>query len=511
MPILSLISRRRAALAGVLAACAAAGLSGAAGAPRASGHAVAAGHTVAAAARPDYVPGKVVVGFRFAPTAAVEAEIAARSGAALESLAEPDVALVDVRRGETVRAAIARLRAQPGVAYAVPDYVAHTSGYWFPNDRGRSRARLGWRALQWNFLAQDGGVGAPVAWSNLRTDLAPGGRGVTVAILDTGVAYRNWRDPRTHEFFARSPDFAATRFTAPCDLIRGTIRPVARPVGASSHCTAPVAVDRNGHGTFVAGVVGESTNNHVGVTGLAYGATIMPVRVLDADGNGDSVTIARGIRWAATHGARVINLSLEFDLSVTADQIPDVVNAIHFAHQRGILVVAAAGNDTALQLAYPAADPETVSVGATTRDRCLAAYSDTGAGLDLVAPGGGDDASVPGDPNCHPDRLLPDVFQMTLLYPSDSTDFGLPNGWYGTSMAAPHVAAAAALIIASGVLGARPTAGQVLTRLESTATPLGPAPHPNQTYGYGLLNAAAATSGVSRTLRSRQHRHRPHG
>ena len=461
----------------------------------------------ATAAGASYVPGKVVVGFRTASSAALEAAIAARSGAELESAPEPSVALLDVRRGETVGAAIARLRAQRNVAYAVPDFIAHVSGYWYPNDRGRGTAARGWRALQWNFLALNGGVGAPVAWAHLRNDLAPGGLGVRVAILDTGVAYRNWRDPRTHQYFARSPDFARTRFAAPCDLIRGTVKPVGHAISASSRCTDPEAVDRNGHGTFVAGVVGESTNNRLGVTGLAYGATIMPVRVLDAEGNGDSVTIARGIRWAATHGARVINLSLEFDLSVTANEIPNVVQAIDFARRRGIIVVAAAGNDTANQLAYPAADPQVVSVGATTRDRCLAAYSNTGPGLDLVAPGGGDDASIPGDPKCHPGRLLPDVFQMTLVYPTDSRDFGLPNGWYGTSMAAPHVAAAAALVIASGVLGARPSPARVQTRLENTATALGPSPAPNQTYGYGLLNVAAATSGVSRTAQSRRHKH----
>jgi serine protease len=260
----------------------------------------------------------------------------------------------------------------------------------------------------------------------------------------------------------------------------------------------PEAVDRNGHGTFVAGVVGESTNNHLGLTGLAYGATIMPVRVLDASGSGDSVTIARGIRYAATHGARIINLSLEFDLSVALRGIPDVINAIKYAHQHGVMVVAAAGNDTANQLAYPAADPNVVAVGATTRDRCVATYSNTAPGLDLVAPGGGDDSPVAGGPNCHPGRRLPGLFQMTLRNPSNTRQFGLPNGWYGTSMAAPHVAAAAALVIASRVLGAAPTPTQVLTRLETTATPLSPSPRPDQAYGYGLLNAAAATSDLSR-------------
>jgi serine protease len=459
----------------------------------------------AAGSAASYVPGKVVVGFRTLPSAAAEAAIAARGGARLDSSAEPGTALLDVSARESLAGALARLRAQPDVAYAVPDYIAHASGFFIPNDRGRGAGATDWRALQWNFLSADG-VGAPVAWSNLRHDQAPGGRGVTVAILDTGVAYTNWTDPRTHVVFARSPDFAQTRFSHPCDLIRGGFAggPNAT-ITSKSRCMFPQAVDRNGHGTFVAGVVGESTDNRVGVTGLAYGATIMPVRVLDAAGDGDSVTIAHGIRYAVTHGARIINLSLEFDLSVTADQIPNVIGAINFAYRHGVMVIAAAGNDSANQLAYPAADPQVVSVGATTRDRCVAAYSNTGPGLSLVAPGGGDDSAVTGDSNCHPGWSLPDVYQMTLLDPTHPRLFGLPSGWYGTSMAAPHVAAAAALVIASGVLGAHPTPAQVLARLESTARPLGSAPRPNQVYGYGLLNAAAATAGVSRT----PHHHHP--
>jgi serine protease len=456
-----------------------------------------------------YVPGKVVVGFRAGPTAAAEAAIAARGGARLDSSTEPGTAVLDISARESLASALARLRAQPDVAYAVPDYIAHASGFFIPNDRGRGPGATDWRALQWNFLSADG-VGAPVAWSNLRHDQAPGGRGETVAILDTGVAYTNWTDPRTHMFFARSPDFAQTRFSHPCDLIRGGFAggPNAT-ITSKSRCKFSQAVDRNGHGTFVAGVVGESTNNRVGVTGLAYGATIMPVRVLDAAGDGDSVTIAHGIRYAVTHGARIINLSLEFDLSVTADQIPNVIDAINFAYHRGVMVVAAAGNDSANELAYPAADPQVVSVGATTRDRCVAAYSNTGPGLSLVAPGGGDDSAVTGGPNCHPGSSLPDVYQMTLLDPTHPSRFGLPAGWYGTSMAAPHVAAAAALVIASGVLGAHPTPAQVLARLENTASPLGSSPRPNQVYGYGLLNAAAATSGVSRTAHGHQPSKRP--
>src|SRR5262249_50545763 len=279
-----------------------------------------------------------------------------------------------------------------------------------PNDRGNTSRLKGWRQLQWNFLP-DVGVDAPAAWSHMFAVHRPGGRGVTVAVLDTGVAYRNW------ERFQKSPDFAQTRFVDPYDFVANT----------------PYPLDREGHGTFVAGMIAESTNNRIGLTGLAYGAKIMPVRVLDADGNGDSATIAKGIRYAVKHGAQVINLSLEFDITVTAAQIPNIISAVNFAHRRGVVVVAAAGNDSSRRLAYPAAAPAVISVGATTRDRCLAGYSNGGAKLDLVAPGGGDDASLSTDPDCHPFRNLPAVHQMTFsdfdsISPgSNATRFGLPG------------------------------------------------------------------------------------
>jgi serine protease len=303
---------------------------------------------------------------------------------------------------------------------------------------------------------------------------------VTVAIVDTGVAYRNWHQ------YVRSPDFAGTRFVDPFDFVAHD----------------PYPLDENGHGTFVAGTVAEATNNGIGGAGLAYGASIMPVRVLDASGDGDAATIARGIRYAVNHGAQVINLSLEFDLSVTAGDIPSIIGAIAYAHHRGIVVVAAAGNDSASQLAYPARAPGVVSVGATTRDACLADYSDVGQGLSLVAPGGGDDASLLGDANCHPGRNLPGIFQMTFQDPFNPRQFSLPGGWYGTSMAAPHVSAVAALVIASRVLGAHPSPDQVLSRLEQTAHPLG-AGTPNSNYGYGLVDAGAATAPSAATVQRR--------
>ena len=295
--------------------------------------------------------------------------------------------------------AAAELRHLAGVKYAVPDYIAHIAGNFYPDDPGRSGKIHGWEKVQWNFLPKNG-VNAPQAWSNLLADHRPGARGVVIAVVDTGVAFRNWHA------FKRSPDFNGTRFKAPCDLVLGSIR--------NGRCTDPYALDRESHGTFVAGEIAEATNNNYGLTGLAYQATIMPVRVLDAEGNGDSSTIAAGIRYAVVHGAQVINLSIEFSPGTTSRQIPDVVSAIAYAHNHGVVVVGAAGNDEDNSLDYPAALPDVISVGATTDDRCLAIYSDVGKGLDLVAPGGGDDvASVP-DSNCHALRNLPDIYQMTF-------------------------------------------------------------------------------------------------
>jgi len=430
----------------------------------------------------DYVPGEVVVGYAGAvttstrPAAAHVAHTARSLASAGSAVADAGVMrIVKVPRGRTIWQTIAQLRRRPGVAYAVPNYIAHQAGAWIPNDPGNSHHRQGWQSMQWNFLA-GAGIDAPDAWAHMFGYHHPGGRGVTIAVLDTGVAYRNW------DGFVKSPDFAGTRFVDPYDFVAND----------------PYPLDREGHGTFVAGMIAETTNNGIGLTGLAYGAKIMPIRVLDADGNGDSDTIARGIRYAVAHGAQVINLSLEFDITVTASEIPDIIGAVRYAHNHGVVVVAAAGNDSSLHLAYPAAAPAVISVGATTLDRCVAAYSNSGTKLDLVAPGGGDDASLSTDPDCHPLRNLPAVHQMTFrdfdsISPgTNPTRFSLPAS-YGTSMAAPEVSATAGLVIASRILGPRPSPDKVLARLEQTATPLG-GTQPNSDYGYGLINAGAATA-----------------
>jgi serine protease len=429
-----------------------------------------------------YLPGLIVVGYTSGPAAASAASAARMMGVRQAApTVSPGVHVLRVPKGESIWTAIARLRHRPGVAYAVPDYLAHAADAtpWIPNDPGRAHVAAGWERMQWNFLPGQG-VNAPQAWANLIADHRPGGRGAVVAILDTGIAYRNWHR------FRRSPDFAGTRFTAPYDFIAGNRYPL----------------DRNGHGTFVTGTIAEATNNGFGLTGLAYGATIMPVRVLDQFGWGDAATISRGIRYAATHGAQVINLSLEFDPSVTAGEIPDIVAAIRFAHRHGAVVVAASGNEGSEEVAYPARARDAISVGATTIDRCLADYSNGGTHLDLVAPGGGNDASLGSDPNCQPQRFnQPDIYQMTFPNPSKPGRFGFPGGWFGTSMAAPQVAGVAALVIASGVIGRHPTPNQVLARLEATAQPLGGS-KPNINYGYGLVDAGAATAPIAASAQS---------
>jgi serine protease len=202
--------------------------------------------------------------------------------------------------------------------------TAHSSVPFTPDDPGRTGERAGWSRLQWNFTGSFG-VDAPHAWGNLAAVGMPGGAGVVVAVLDTGVAYPG--SPSG----PGSPDLRRTRFVRGHDFVDGDDDPF----------------DDNGHGTHVASTIAEQTDNRVGVAGLAYGATLMPVRVLDRDGGGDAFTIARGIRYAARHGADVINLSLNFDASVSEEEIPTLLAAVGDARREGAVVIAGAGNSSA--------------------------------------------------------------------------------------------------------------------------------------------------------------------
>jgi serine protease len=424
---------------------------------------------VPAAAAP-HVPGELVVKYRLGTTGAERDQIRRAAGVRSAGVVDGTTQAVQVTGHRTAADAAAALQSDPRVVHAVPNYVAHATAL-NPNDPGREGPG-GWANLQWNFTGPFG-IDAPDAWQNAINAGAPGGGGVIVAVLDTGVAYRNSGDGQ----FFKAPDLDRRRFVRGHDFVRRNSYPY----------------DRNGHGTFVAGLIAQSTNNGLGVTGLAYKARIMPVRVLDFEGKGDVATIARGIRFATRHHAKVVNMSFEFDIGLTASQIPDVISALRQANRSGVVLVAAAGNTEDTQVAYPARAKHTIAVGATTEHGCLAEYSNTGPGLDVVAPGGGADAAIDGDPNCRPlDDPGRDIYQYTFRGTSPRR-FGLPGGYEGTSMAVPHVAATAAMIIGEKLLGPDPAPEAVTAQIERTARDLGK-PGVDDLYGDGLLNAAAATA-----------------
>jgi serine protease len=430
-----------------------------------------------------YERGVVVVGFRAGVSVASSDAALVRAGIARSSTPPDPFVTVSLRKGVSVASALERLRRRSAVAWAVPDYIAHAAqapAPYYPNDPGTAGVARGWEQLQWNFVGPFG-VDAPQAWANVAAVGHAGGGGVTVAVLDTGVAYAS------HGRYRRSPDFRYDEFVRGYDFV--------------SH--GPYPEDHNGHGTQVAGTIGEATNNGIGVTGLAYGVRLMAVRVLDSQGDGDAAEIAKGIYFAVNHHAQIINLSLEFTAgTVKASSIPELIGAIDYAHRKNVLVVAASGNEGIGQLSYPAKAKWVVAVGATTQDGCMGYYSNYGAGLTLVAPGGGADSDLRGDPNCHPSSPQgADIYQETFAdveSPSVRV-FGLPSGYFGTSMAAPHVSAIAALIIASGVIGTHPTVAQIIARLKSTATPLGANGSDPRHYGAGLVNAAKATAPTGET------------
>jgi serine protease len=419
----------------------------------------------------DYVPGRVIVKYRHGAPKVVRAVVQRRTRTAFAAKVPGGARMLRVRGDRSVPATIAALNKHPNVEYAVPDYIAHAA--YSPNDPGFAGTPGGWAATQWDMNGPFS-MNAPAAWDEAIAAGAPGGSGVIVAVLDTGVAYENYHR------FRKAPDLHGGRFVRAYDFVDN-----------DRH-----ANDENGHGTHVTMTIAEATNNGIGLTGLAYGVKIMPVRVLDSEGAGDAIAISRAIRYAAKRGARVINMSLEFDTSVTASQIPEIVSAVRYAHHKNAVMVAASGNEADNAVAYPARTTHVISVGAITKDGCQADYSNGGTGLKLVAPGGGSDAPNTDNTsdlaNCHPGVDEPPIFQQTFSHDGSVRSFALRGEEYeGTSMASPHVAASAALLIASKRLGSRPSANAVEARLEQTAFDLG-VPGYDTRYGYGEVQPAAA-------------------
>jgi serine protease len=423
----------------------------------------------APAAAADYVPGEVIVKYRDGTPTSREAVIERETGTESATPLPGGSERLAIEDGDSVTQTVDELRSDPNVAYAVPNHIAHAAQF-LPNDPGFAR--------QWN-LFEEFGIGMPEAWSLAAAAGAPGGRGVVVAVLDSGVAFERFRR------FRRAPDLRRSTFVRGYDF-----------VGRDRHPN-----DVFGHGTHVAGTIAQTTNNGRGVAGIAFGARIMPLRVLDSSGSGDSISIARAIRYAARHGADVINMSLEFELDVARSEIPEILAAMRYAHRRGAVIVAAAGNKYGRRVAYPARATNAIAVGATTRTGCQSEYSNAGSDLDVVAPGGGVDAANADNPwdaeHCRPDASGDWIYQETFRFGSVRR-FGLPGGYEGTSMASPHVAAIAALVIASGKLGPHPKPSAVRLHLRATARDLG-APGFDPRYGWGLVDAARALRCPPRT------------
>ena len=251
-------------------------------------------------------------------------------------------------------------------------------------------------------------------------------------------------------------------------------------------CTQDGAQDQNGHGTHVAGIAAAITNNGIGIAGVAPGAKILPVRVLDAEGSGSSNQIAAGIRYAADKGAHVINLSLGFlsgvgEVVKVFGELDPVYAAIEYAQSKNAVVVIAAGNDSFPLCAEPSAAPGVICVGSTDEDDLRSWFSNQDATMMknyLVAPGG-DGLTCTGN--------IFSTYPSTQTTSSCSTVPGY-EVLAGTSMATPHVAGVAAQLVSQGKAGKR-----AVDCILATTDDLG-TPGRDSLFGYGRLNAYKAVS-----------------
>lgn len=342
---------------------------------------------------------------------------------------------------------------------------------------------------QWHLHDTTGGMWASSAW-DAGSAL---GSGVVVAVVDTGVAYENYERAAGAGLpalsFRVSPDLDATTFVSPWNFIYD-----------DSH-----ANDDHGHGTHVAGTVSQDTNDSYGTAGVARNASIMPVKVLNYAGSGNSDDIAEAIYYATDNGADVINMSLGFsgtggtsENGTVCEEIVGLGAALEYSDQRGVVVVAAAGNDGGI-VNCPAAYPTVIAVGATDYAGQVSSYSSRGSALDIAAPGGDPNADLNGDG--YSDGVLQSSYctSGTFIILSGGTfDQFCSIFMSGTSMASPHVAGVAALLLGED---STLSPAEVRHYLETTARDRG-ATGWDSLFGWGVLDARAALNalvGVSPT------------
>lgn len=291
-------------------------------------------------------------------------------------------------------------------------------------------------------------IGMETAWDRSM------GSGAVVAVIDTGVVFA----PDNRRDYPAIEDLDG--FVDGYDFVDDDDFPF----------------DEHGHGTHVAGTVAQVTDNDYGTAGVAPGASIMPLRVLNRYGWGTNGDIADAIRFAADNGADVINMSLggTFPSELVSD-------ACDYAHNKGVVIIAAAGNSSTNRPHYPAANEHVIAVSATQYDRMTTFYSNYGAYIDIAAPGGNteldqnDDGQVDGVMQETIERMNPRRHEFAL--------------YMGTSMAAPHVAGVAAQIVAQGVTHPDRVEEILLSSADSSLDS-----YTKERYGQGLLDADAATA-----------------
>ncbi|MEK7348564.1 MAG: S8 family serine peptidase [Candidatus Eisenbacteria bacterium] len=428
------------------------------------------------AVEPLFVPGQLLVQFRATAANSDRAHLAREEGAEVMSdVTATGLVKLRLGAGDTVERAAARFRQRPDVEYAIPNLRARA--FFVPNDSLITSTTMD---LAWNLRS----VHAYDAW-----DIQTGDPSIVVAIIDTGVAYEERAIPDYERagiwpgttMYQRSPDLPGP-FVPGWDFIHDD----------------PFANDDSGHGTTVATIVAGAPNNIAGSAGIAFGVTIMPVKVIDYRNDSDMSFITGGIRFAADHGADIMNLSLGFPpmstfqfLGYTERAVQEMFrplrDAVNHAQRRGVIVVASSGNFDAGEVSLPAGYPGVIAVGATDPDGRRASYSSYGRNLDLMAPGG-DFQDLNGD------HVQDAVFVLSIKPHRSEGSLAKPDSFgtfpfFGTSGAAPHVTGAVALLLAKGYN----SQGAIEQTLRETAVrPPDRLPGIDLLYAAGLIQLDAA-------------------